>query len=355
MINSWTERPEGALEPLARAHPRVARLVAALALQLRGHAAGRRRPVPVRRPGRAPRGGVRPGGDRRRAHRDREAHDRGDRQRDRRLQRRSSTRSADRADEGLWRFTIAVPARRGDRGPPSAACRSTLSVLAEAGIDASGTVVEGDPFAAAERVTAEEDVHEIILATYPTGRSGWMADDMVDRLRKATGLGITRVVVRPEEARAAAGRSRACAAGRRDRRRGPRRRRPGRRAARARRRAADRRRPALPDGPRAAPAGPTRPRSCAPPPFERVRAAHRRASRRPASRPAARCSTATPPRPRRVAVAGHARRRDPGRRDPRRPPRLGGGPRRASRPRPAPCRSSRSSSMRRPRPPRPGG
>jgi hypothetical protein len=107
-----------------------------------------------------------------------------------------------RADEGLWRFTIAVAA--GDSDPRAADRRLqvTLSVLAESGVEASGLVVEGDPFDAARRVMDEEDVHEIMLATYPTGRSGWMGDDMVDRLRKATGLGVTRVVVRPDEARA---------------------------------------------------------------------------------------------------------------------------------------------------------
>ncbi|HTI32284.1 MAG TPA: hypothetical protein VL422_01330, partial [Miltoncostaea sp.] len=71
----------------------------------------------------------------------------------------------------------------------------------ESGIDASGVVVDGDVFEAAETVRRDEEVHEIILATYPTGRSRWMADDVVDRLRKASGLGITRVVVLPEDAR----------------------------------------------------------------------------------------------------------------------------------------------------------
>jgi cytochrome c oxidase subunit 1 len=107
-----------------------------------------------------------------------------------------------RAHEGLWRFTFAVANGAGDPRAAERRLHVALSVLAEAGIDASGTVVEGDPFAAANAVTAEEEIHEIILATYPTGESAWMADDMVDRLRKATGLGITRVVVRPEEARA---------------------------------------------------------------------------------------------------------------------------------------------------------
>jgi cytochrome c oxidase subunit 1 len=107
-----------------------------------------------------------------------------------------------RASEGLWRFTFAVANEGGDSRAADRRLQVALSVLAEAGIDASGTVVEGDPFAAAAAITAEEDVHEVMLATFPTGQSGWMADDMVDRLRKSTGLGVTRVVVRAEEARA---------------------------------------------------------------------------------------------------------------------------------------------------------
>ena len=107
----------------------------------------------------------------------------------------------DRAKEGLWRFTIAVPNEGGDSRAAERRLQATLSVLAEAGIDASGTVVEGDPFAAASLVMSEEDVHEILLATYPTGQSAWMQADLLDRLRKSTGLGITRVVVSREEAR----------------------------------------------------------------------------------------------------------------------------------------------------------
>jgi cytochrome c oxidase subunit 1 len=105
-----------------------------------------------------------------------------------------------RAGEGLWRFTIVVAAEDGDERAADRRLQVALSVLAEAGIDASGAVVAADPFAAAETALAEEDVHEIILATYPTGESRWMADDVIDRLRKSTGLGLTRVVVRREDA-----------------------------------------------------------------------------------------------------------------------------------------------------------
>jgi hypothetical protein len=106
-----------------------------------------------------------------------------------------------RAAEGWWRFTIAVPTEGRDRDAAERRLQVTLSVLAESGIDASGLVVDGDVFTAAEKVREDEEVHEIILATYPTGRSRWMADDVPDRLRKQSGLGITRVVVLPEDAR----------------------------------------------------------------------------------------------------------------------------------------------------------
>ncbi len=105
-----------------------------------------------------------------------------------------------RAAEGLWRFTIVVPTEGADRSAADRRLQVALSVLAEAGIDASGTTIAGDPFAAYESISADEDLHEVILATYPTGRSRWMADDMLDRLRKLTNLGVTRVVVSPEEA-----------------------------------------------------------------------------------------------------------------------------------------------------------
>jgi hypothetical protein len=106
-----------------------------------------------------------------------------------------------RAREGFWRFTIAVAAEDGDEAAAERRLQVALSVLAEAGIDASGLVVRGDPFAAAEAVLQDEEVHEIVLATYPTGTSGWMADDTLDRLRKSVNVPVTRVVVRPEEAR----------------------------------------------------------------------------------------------------------------------------------------------------------
>jgi cytochrome c oxidase subunit I len=106
-----------------------------------------------------------------------------------------------RAREGFWRFTFVVPVE--ERGQEAAAQRrlqTALSALAEAGLDASGTVVSGDPFHAARTIMDEEEIQEVLLATFPTGESAWMDEDVVDRMRKLTGLGVSRVVVRAEEA-----------------------------------------------------------------------------------------------------------------------------------------------------------
>lgn len=105
-----------------------------------------------------------------------------------------------RAEEGYWRFTVAVATSSRDHRAAERRLSVALSVLAEAGVDASGLVVEGDPETAVKKVMLDEPVSELMVATYPTGRSRWMDHDLVDRLRKTTGLGVTRVVVTPQEA-----------------------------------------------------------------------------------------------------------------------------------------------------------
>jgi heme/copper-type cytochrome/quinol oxidase subunit 1 len=108
-----------------------------------------------------------------------------------------------RAAEGFWRFTLVVPTDGGDHRAAERRLQVALAVLAEDGIDASGVVEDGSPLAAVERVLAEEPAQEIVLATFPTGDSGWMDQDLVDRVRKTANIAVTRVVVRREEAREA--------------------------------------------------------------------------------------------------------------------------------------------------------
>ena len=72
--------------------------------------------------------------------------------------------------------------------------RLALSELRGEGIDAHGQVVHPDPYTAAQHVVHDERVDEIIVSTFPGTRSGWLRRDLVERLRKDTGLPVEHVV-----------------------------------------------------------------------------------------------------------------------------------------------------------------
>jgi len=107
----------------------------------------------------------------------------------------------ERAHEGVWRFTFVVPAEGREHRAAERRMQLALAVLAAEGVDASGTVTDGSPILAVQRVLAEEPAQEIMIATYPTGTSRWMAQDVIDRIRKISDLAVTRVVVTPDDAR----------------------------------------------------------------------------------------------------------------------------------------------------------
>ena len=69
-----------------------------------------------------------------------------------------------------------------------------LSELRGEGIDAHGQVVHPDPYTAAQNVVHDERVDEIIVSTFPGEKSGWLRRDLVERLRKDTGLPVEHVV-----------------------------------------------------------------------------------------------------------------------------------------------------------------
>jgi hypothetical protein len=64
---------------------------------------------------------------------------------------------------------------------------STLLTLRDAGIPADGFVVESDPVTAARDAVAqlEPTVDEVIVATHPVEKSGWLRKNVVDRIRSA--------------------------------------------------------------------------------------------------------------------------------------------------------------------------
>ena len=68
----------------------------------------------------------------------------------------------------------------------------TLRLLREAGIPASGLVVDTDPVNATRDAIAQAEppIDSIVVSTHPPERSGWLQRNVPERVRKAAGSGI---------------------------------------------------------------------------------------------------------------------------------------------------------------------
>src|SRR3954447_18732043 len=72
---------------------------------------------------------------------------------------------------------------------------TTLAQLREVGIDATGEIMDPDPFAATTDAFNTYGADQIIISTHPDTRSGWMRRDLIDRVRDETGVPVEHVVV----------------------------------------------------------------------------------------------------------------------------------------------------------------
>jgi hypothetical protein len=103
-------------------------------------------------------------------------------------------RIRERNEQGAAAFLIVAP--QGDDEEHADAdrrLRLALTELRGEGIEAHGQVVHPDPYTAARHVVNDERVDEIIVSTFPGERSGWLRRDLVQRLRKDTGLPVDHV------------------------------------------------------------------------------------------------------------------------------------------------------------------
>jgi hypothetical protein len=69
-----------------------------------------------------------------------------------------------------------------------------ISLLADEGIQASGTVGDPDPFLATMDAIAERRPSEVIVSTHPVTHSGWLRRDLVERIQNASGLPVQHIV-----------------------------------------------------------------------------------------------------------------------------------------------------------------
>ena len=73
--------------------------------------------------------------------------------------------------------------------------RTTVEQLRQVGIEASGEVMDPDPFNATMDALGNFKADQVIISTHPDQRSGWLRRDLVDRVKDASGLPVEHVVV----------------------------------------------------------------------------------------------------------------------------------------------------------------
>jgi hypothetical protein len=74
-----------------------------------------------------------------------------------------------------------------------------VSLLADEGIAASGTVGDQDPFLATMDAIAEQRPSEVVLSTHPVTHSGWLRRDLIERIENASGLPVEHIVTDIEQ------------------------------------------------------------------------------------------------------------------------------------------------------------
>jgi len=107
----------------------------------------------------------------------------------------------DRATRSPASFLLICPQNDPGESPTPEAdrrLRRALTELRAIGIEAHGQIAHPDPFTATMHAVRDERIDEIVVSTFPgRQRSSWMRGDLVDRVRKETGLPVEHVVTEP--------------------------------------------------------------------------------------------------------------------------------------------------------------
>jgi hypothetical protein len=103
----------------------------------------------------------------------------------------------ERAAQSPVEVTLVAPA---DEAGVERRLEEAVRRLRGAGVEASGHLGDGDPYSAVMNAVHDEGADEIVISTFPRTSSGWLRRDLVERVRKATGLPVAHVVVEPSEA-----------------------------------------------------------------------------------------------------------------------------------------------------------
>lgn len=101
-----------------------------------------------------------------------------------------------KAAESPHSFIVISPqGGAGGDGDPYHRLAATLERMRAAGLDAVGQVMDPDPFTAIQNALQFYAVDEIVISTFPGVRSGWLRNDLIERVQAATALPVEHVVV----------------------------------------------------------------------------------------------------------------------------------------------------------------
>jgi len=109
----------------------------------------------------------------------------------------------ERAAPGPASFLIISPqsdATASEHPEAERRLRRAMTMLRGEGIEVHGQIAHPDPYTAAMQAVQDERIDEIIVSTFPgEKRSTWLRGDILNRLRKSTGLPVEHVEFAPEE------------------------------------------------------------------------------------------------------------------------------------------------------------
>ena len=104
-------------------------------------------------------------------------------------------------------FIFVVP-QEGGEGHHTAAARARLAQVLDLarteGLVGAGMIGDPDPYTATMNAVQLFHIGEVVISTLPSTKSGWMRADLIERVRKATGLPVEHVTAQDTGAAAPA-------------------------------------------------------------------------------------------------------------------------------------------------------
>ena len=97
-------------------------------------------------------------------------------------------------------FIVVVPQGEGTRPEATERLGQTLARLHEAGLEATGQVLDPDPFTAIQNALQFYRVDEIVISTFPGERSGWLRQNLIERTKMTTSSPVEHIEVSQEAA-----------------------------------------------------------------------------------------------------------------------------------------------------------